>query len=270
MQLGLGTYALAWNLGVPGFTVENPLSAVDILEIAHEQGVRFVQIADNVPLCEYNEDQLQEIKHKANELSIRLEIGARGLIPENLQRYLELSSFFDSDILRIVIDSGNFEPSLSEIVQILKDFSSELLKRKIRLAIENHDRLSVYEFVTILDKINDTNVGICLDTVNSFGKGEGLETAIKALAPYTINLHIKDFYIKRLAHNMGFEISGTPAGKGMLPIPQLISQLNQYGKCNSGILELWPSPENDMDTTCRKEIRWVNESIDFLKNYLTI
>ena len=56
-------------------------------------------------------------------------------------------------------------------------------------------------------------VGICLDTVNSFGSLEGPEVVIETLAPYTVNLHIKDFDIRRTDHNMGFTIFGTPAGR---------------------------------------------------------
>ena len=52
------------------------------------------------------------------------------------------------------------------------------------------------------------------------GAGEGFETVSEILLPYTINLHLKDFTIRRVSHKMGMIIEGTPAGKGMLNIPE--------------------------------------------------
>jgi 3-oxoisoapionate decarboxylase len=84
------------------------------------------------------------------------------------------------------------------------------------------------------------------------------------LAPYTVNLHIKDFGIRRAEHNMGFTIFGTPAGQGRLELPKLIKQLEHYGKCKTGVLELWPAPEESVEATIRKELAWLKQSASYL------
>ena len=109
----------------------------------------------------------------------------------------------------------------------------EFKSRKIKLAIENHDRFKASEFEEIIQAVGQEWVGICLDSVNSMGAGEGFETVSEILIPYTINLHIKDFTIFRVSHKMGFVIEGRPAGKGMLNITELVSALSETGRCQS-------------------------------------
>ncbi len=98
--------------------------------------------------------------------------------------------------------------------------SGQLESRGIILALENHDRLHASVFRDIVEASSSNNVGICLDCVNSMGIGEDIETVLKFLAPYTVNLHIKDFSVKRVSHKMGFVIEGTPAGQGLLNLPR--------------------------------------------------
>jgi len=112
------------------------------------------------------------------------------------------------------------------------------------------------------------SVGVCLDTVNSLGAGEGTEYVVNLLSPYTVNLHIKDFEIKRVSHQMGFTILGTPSGKGDLDIPWLISKIKVFNPDISAILELWTPPEADIEDTVVKENNWALQSIEYLKQHL--
>lgn len=72
-------------------------------------------------------------------------------------------------------------------------------------------------------------MGICLDSVNSMGAGEGIETIVEVLSPYTVNLHVKDFVVQRVYHMMGFVVEGRPAGQGMLPLEYLLEKLEPHG-----------------------------------------
>jgi sugar phosphate isomerase/epimerase len=192
----------------------------------------------------------------------------RGLIKTMVLKYLEIASRLHADILRVVIDAGDFKPALSEIIQVIREILPALREREIRLAIENHDRISAGEFRQIIEETDLDWVGICLDSVNSLGKGEGFFEVAGKLLPYTINLHIKDYTIKRMEHQMGFQVTGTIAGQGMLPIKWLFNEVGKYGRCHSAILELWPPPEKDVEATIRKEELWVGESISYLRGII--
>jgi L-ribulose-5-phosphate 3-epimerase UlaE len=101
------------------------------------------------------------------------------------------------------------------------------------------------------------------------GAGEGVETVVDILAPYTVNLHVKDFHVQRVYHMMGFVVEGRPAGKGMLNTEWLLERLAPYKKCQSAILELWTPPEENIQATIEKENRWAEESIRYLKHIIS-
>jgi len=267
--LGLGSYAYAWAIGVQGYTQpQNPMDVFAFVRRANELGLHLVQIADNLPLHELNADQRKAIVEETQKLEIAVEVGIRGIQPENVRQYLAIAREFQSPILRVVVDAANFEPEHDEIIEIVRGLLPELEATNVILAIENHDRFKAQTLKAILDAIDSPFVGICLDTVNSFGSLEGPEIVVNTLGPYVVNLHIKDFHIGRIDHNMGFLLQGTPAGKGMLDIPWLMNKLNDFGRGYNAILELWPPPENDMEATIRKENAWAEESVQLLRQWI--
>ena len=172
-----------------------------------------------------------------------------------------------ASVLYFAIDGPDFEPSLDEIHDIIRTIVPELDASKVTLAIENHERLLAHELVEIVEKSGSNHVGICLDTVNSLGVGEGLETLIRLLAPMTVNLHVKEYSIRRFTHKMGYVIEGAQLGKGMLPLTELISKVSP--RCQSAILEQWTSPEKTLQETIQKEKQWAEESFLYLKSVLS-
>ncbi len=264
MKIGLGTYALAWSIGVPGRVPENPMDIMGFLQFASNLGFELVQIADNLPLEHLSETELLEIKKQALHRGISLEIGTRGLTLENVRNHIRIAGILGAHLLRIVIDQKGYEPKLPEVHTMLRQIIPLLEQSNIRLAIENHDRFKAREFREIIDRAKSPLVGICLDSVNSIGADEGFETVFEILSPVTINFHLKDYTIKRKPHMMGFDISGTPAGQGILPIRNVVNMLETIGRCHSMILELWPAPEADIESTITKEHEWVRESARYL------
>jgi sugar phosphate isomerase/epimerase len=237
-----------------------------LIEKAVELGVQVVQVADNLPLDKFSEIELLKIRNFAEDLNIKIEVGAKKMTLENLERYIEMAVFFDSPIVRFVIDGECFQPGLEEIHSIIKNVIPLLENYKIILAIENHDRFQAAEFAEMVEKADSKYVGICLDSVNSMGAGEGLETVIEKLAPLTVNLHVKEFSVKRVFHKMGFVIEGCPLGEGMLPVFELIKKVSP--RCQSAILEQWTPPEESIEKTIEKEARWAEISIKYLKDTL--
>ena len=265
MKLGLSTYTYTWAAGVPGNIPETPLTAEKLIDKAQAAGIHLVQIADNLPLETWTTEALNDLREYATSKEVNIEMGSRGLTTEHTFRCLKTAETLKSSILRMVIDQKDYEPDIKTIIAVIKELIPEFRSRKIRLAIENHDRLKAVEFENIINAVNSEWVGICLDSVNSMGAGEGFETVSEILLPYTINLHLKDFSIRRVSHKMGFVIEGTPAGRGMLNVSQLIDKVKTTGKCNSAILELWTPFQNSLAETLKLENDWAKQSIHFLK-----
>lgn len=112
-------------------------------------------------------------------------------------------------------------------------------------------------------------LGICLDTVNSFGALEGPDVVVRTLGPWTVNLHIKDFGVTRASHQMGFAIEGRPAGQGQLDVPWLLNTLRSLDRDVNAILELWTPPDPTLSETIAREGAWAAESVAYLRGLIS-
>jgi sugar phosphate isomerase/epimerase len=268
MQTGISTYTYTWAIGVPGSEPVKPMTVLSLISKAAGFKVDCVQLADNLPLNWEDKEEMSHIRHFAQSHHIHIEIGGRGLTDENLHRHIEMATYFGSPIVRMVIDGNNYYPEMGSILSVIRNSRRELESEGIILALENHDRLHASTFRDIVETSGSPNIGICLDCVNSTGIGEDIETVLNNLAPYTVNLHIKDFSVKRVSHKMGFVIEGTPAGQGLLNLPRIIERLQPYGRCHSGILELWTPPAENLHETIQREETWAKESVAYIKQIL--
>lgn len=265
MRLGLSTYTFPWAVGVPGHDPVHPLRSVELIRLTRALGLGLVQFADNLPLHKLSEPELDRLAAAAEAQRVDLEIGTRGIGP-HLRRYAQLAERFGARFVRIIIDAGDDRPTMTETVHRLSAFEAEFRQRGLLLAIENHDRFCVDELVELVARLGDWS-GICLDTVNSLGALEPPRTVVARLGPLAVNLHLKDFTIRRHTHQMGFEVEGTPAGGGLLDIPWLLAQLESAPRLPTAVLELWTPPASTIDATVAKEMAWVSASLDYLRTH---
>ena len=265
MLLGLSSFTYGWSVGVAGSMPSRPMTATALVNKTVEAGLRVLQIGDNLPLHELTQQQRDDLKSLLGKHNITLEVGARKLTDEHLERYIGLARFFNASLLRFVVDGDQYEPETEITISIVRNAISQLKENKVILGIENHDRFKARELADMIDAIGSEQVGICLDCVNSLGAGEGLEWVSSVLAPYTVNLHIKDFLIRRFPHNMGFTVTGIPTGQGMINVPWIVEKLHPYKRCKTGVLEQWVTPASDIEDTVRKEHAWAEEGLHYLK-----
>ncbi len=270
MQLGLGSYACAWAIGIAGYEPpEKPLDVFGLVRFANELGLKRVQIADNLPLHMLSTGERAALRRDAEAHGIAIEAGTRGIHNDHLQQYIAIAREMGSSLLRVVVDTPQHHPEPTEIIGLIKAALPALEAAGVVLAVENHDRFKARTLADMMATLNSPQVGICLDTVNSFGALEGPEVVVTALGPYVVNLHLKEFIVKRLDHNMGFALTGMPAGEGMLNIPWLLEMLHGYGCSFNAILELWPEPEATMAATVAKEQAWAAQSVRYLRSLIT-
>ena len=268
MRLGIGSYTFAWAIGVPGHLPARPLTAFDLLEETARLGVRLMQICDNLPLTRLSPAELEQFTARARELNIQVELGTLGLSSDNLRAYLQLARRFQCPFVRVVVDSPGDEPTPDEIVARLRPLLNEFAAANVFLAIENHDRLRSEILAEIVERLGTERVGICLDTVNSFGSLEGPDVVVPTLAPYTLCLHAKDFTISRVSHRMGFILEGCPAGQGQLNLPWLLSHLGKSRHPFNVILETWVPPADTLDETIARERAWTEAGKNYLRTLI--
>ncbi len=255
MKLGISSFTYGWAVGIAGYRPEEPMGFMELIERTHEFGLSLLQVGDNLPLDQLSYSELQNGKQALKEYGIELELGIRGLTDIRIEKYLELCRFFSSRLIRVVIDEPGYEPAEEEIIRMLKKWNPELQAGGITVGIENHERLKAAQLAYIVRQVDSPFVGICLDTANSLGALEGLDTVADALIPYTVNLHAKDVSVRRLPSQLGFEITGTVSGEGMLNMVDLIRRVSENGRDVNCILEQWTAYTGDLGKTIRKEAR---------------
>jgi len=121
----------------------------------------------------------------------------------------------------------------------------------------------------VVGQLGRERVGICLDTVNSFGALEGPEVVVQNLGPLTLCLHVKDFTIRRVSHQMGFVVEGCAAGRGRLNVPWLLEALKPCPHPGNAILETWVTPGDSLDETIRRERAWAEEGVRYLRGLIS-
>ena len=152
MHLGIGTYSFPWAAGAGGGETPEFFSSSDLLAFAARRGIGFVQFGDNYPLHLLPEKELSTLKKTAEEKSIQIEVGTRGLTVPNITRYLSIASFFNADFLRAIIDDDGFHPDAPHVIETLKSLLPQLKASNVRLAIENHDRFPAQSLQQILQE----------------------------------------------------------------------------------------------------------------------
>jgi len=212
-------------------------------------------------------DRCAALRQAAQAAGLEIELGARGLTEHHLHTYLQLCRELGAPLLRFVADHDDYEPSAADLTALLRNATSELSSAGVTLGLENHDRWPAVVLRQIIDAVAHPAVGVCLDTANSLGAGEGLEHVAALLAPVTVNLHVKDVAITRVPSQMGFIVEGRPLGDGQLPLRRTIDLVRAMGRCQSIVLEAWTPPLPEMAETVRREAAWAEESVLTLKRW---
>ena len=263
IRLGLSSYTYGWAVGLLGHAPACPLDESGLLHKCHEHGVKLLQIGDNLPLHTFDAARLDRLAQRARKEGVRLEVGARRLTLERIGDYAAIARRVGASLIRFEIDDADYHPEPASVTAVLH--KAVPLLDGLTLGIENHDRFPAATLRSIIDAAGSDRIGVCLDTANSLGAGEGLDTVLATLGPLTVNLHIKDFHIARVRHLMGFTVEGRQAGQGFLDVPLLLKQLAAFPRCQTAVLELWTPPEPLLEETIAKEAAWAAQSLAFLK-----
>jgi 3-oxoisoapionate decarboxylase len=147
----------------------------------------------------------------------------------------------------------------------LREVLPEFRQAGVALAVENHETSSCHDLRRLVETVNDPNLGVCLDSVNSLGRGEGVWEVAEVLLPFTINLHVKDFTVTRGGTDMGFTITGAPTGTGKLDILRLLARLHGYRPDATVILEQWTPLGVSVEAAIAEQESWGVEGVRYLK-----
>lgn len=272
MRLGIGSYTYGWasgayGWGAMGLSLDRPfMTAPELIDRAHALQVPVVQICVRPSLHEMNARQLEEIRTRADEKDVEIEVGTKGSDPEHLLRYLDIARALGANLVRTIFT--DVSPGLRTETEQIASIGRRYEDNRVYLAIENHEALQFRDLAALIENINSRYIGVCLDTVNSLGRGEGIQEVTDALMKHTRTLHIKDFTVIRGETDMGFTITGAPTGQGRLDIRSQLLSLKSTNPHASVVIEQWTPFTGDIDRTIELQERWAEQGIEYLKGLL--
>lgn len=260
-MLGIGSYAFRWHVGIRDRFPDHPISAAGILDHAARLGVGLVQFADNLPLHTLSPGEIDALARQAGRLGIALELGMTGCAPDLVEHYLDLAGRLGVLLLRIAPTAEESAAADAEIAAMFSRLLPACRAGGVVLAVENHFHLPSPRLVDIVTLVGDESLGVCLDVANSIACQEWPETTIALLAPYAVNLHLKDFRIALDPHGVGGSFVGTPLGQGRFDPSIAFDALRQHGRQVNTILEHWLPWQGDFATTQALELAWLDQSV---------
>ncbi|WP_417243154.1 sugar phosphate isomerase/epimerase family protein [Celeribacter sp.] len=268
MKLGLGSYAYRWSIGIKDQVPSAPLTAFDLLDRAQALGLDVVQYADNMPLDRYSEAEHHRLYEVAQEKGLTLELGTQCFDAGEVDRYLDIGQRLHAKIMRVALDEADSHVPVAALAEQLRPRVDKARAKGMKIAIENHFNYPSPRMVELLDAVNDDHLGVCLDVANSICANEWPEETISMLAPYTINLHLKDYEITPDPYGVGFRIHGVPLGQGRAPVEWTLDQLAHCPADMSVILEHWLMlDENGLNAAIAKEQPWIETTAAAAKTF---
>lgn len=137
----------------------------------------------------------------------------------------------------------------------------------ITVGLENHCDYRGYECAAMLERANRSNVRAQLDTGNAFTVFEEPVDCARALAPWTVSVHLKDVKVTPLAPApwRGSRAESAPLGGGQvdnLTICRLLAEASPDAAGLALLVEpLSLGPEDDRDAFLRTSIAWARANL---------
>jgi sugar phosphate isomerase/epimerase len=199
-------------------------------------GLDGIQVQDN-QLESFEKKYLDTVKQKAQDLQLSLEFSHSGsLNDQSIDNTVRVASVLGCKIMRTAIGIKLRETTIRtrEEWHKFRDLTIENAQKLaklgreygIRVAIENHlGDVTAQELIEVVEQDNK-QLGVCLDTANSFSVVQTPSETARILAKYVISSHLKDFLA--VETSTGCSLYNVPLGLGHVDLPYAVRAVQQY------------------------------------------
>jgi sugar phosphate isomerase/epimerase len=233
LRLGLDTYSYRHAAGLWDYVPrENAAMGVDhFLQKAADLDLDGVHLADARHLDSLEYGYVSELRRKAEDHGLYMELGTGGTNPEHLESMVRAAHVLASPVVRTFV--GRPRPATSqEMERVISEAAAEIRqvlpvcdRYGIGLAIENHQDLTTDELLSLLELIDSQWVGICFDTGNSLALLDDPLESARAFGPLVRTVHLKDYQVAARAD--GFCLVGCALGEGVVDLGAVLEVLSR-------------------------------------------
>ena len=263
-MIGLGTYAFFWQ---HSDRAPEPLDLAAMLARTREFGVDLFQICDYTPLLGFSAAQLRSLRATATDLGIALELGTRGVAVEHLETFLGLANTLGARLVRSMLYTPTSRPSGAEAERMLRTTLPAYEAAGVTLALETYEQVPSTDLIDLVEIIGSNHLGICLDPANTVAGLENPRQVVERCAPYTKNLHIKDFAFSRQDGWVGFTLAGAELGTGLLDYEHERRTVDPEARDINGIVEHWLPWQGSFAETAARENAWTASALTYIEEH---
>lgn len=260
MPVGLSTYAFFWR---SSDAAPRPLGLPEMLAETHALGASVFQICDYPAIEALPAAELRNLRDRAADLGITLELGTRGISLAHLERYRELAAALGVRFVRTMLHTAGHKPAPREATALLRQAVARYRDQGVTLGLETYEQVPTSDLLAVVHGVDSPHLGICLDPANCVARLELPAYVIGEVAPFVVNMHVKDFTFTRQQGWVGFSLVGCPLGTGLLDYDAMVAAVRPGERGISQIVEHW-LPLGPMAETCRIEREWTRHSAEFL------
>jgi sugar phosphate isomerase/epimerase len=223
LKLGIDNYAiraLGWK-------------APRLLDYAASLNLDTILLSDPDVYESTEEAYLKEIKTRADDLSIEIQVGMlsicpgskmfdsrRGTAEEQLRLTVRIARALGSAVARCVLghaddrrSNGGIEARIAETIQVLKNVRGFALDSGVKIAVENHaGDMQAWELITLIEEAGREFVGATLDSGNATWALEDPLHNLELLGPYAVSTGIRDSVLWEIEE--GAMLQWTAMGEG--------------------------------------------------------
>ena len=159
------------------------------------------------------ESYLKELKSKADDLRIEIQVGMlsicpgsklfdsrRGTAEEQLKLTIRIARTLGSSVARCVLghvddrkSNGGIEARIAETIKVLKNVRSFALDSGLKIAVENHaGDMQAWELIALFEEAGREFVGATMDSGNATWALEDPLHNLEMLGPYAVSTGIRD------------------------------------------------------------------------------
>jgi 3-oxoisoapionate decarboxylase len=246
--------------------VERPLTLADMIDRTAELGVEVFQICDYPQVAELDRDEVRRLGARSSAAGVRLELGTRGVTPGHLAAWLDLARALDVVTVRSMVNTATHHPSRQEAQALLEKALPAYEAAGVRIALETYEQVPSAVLVDLVNSVGSPSLGICSDPANCVAALELPQDVVDRVAPYVVNMHVKDFRFDRQAGWVGFSLVGAPLGEGLLDYDAMVARIVPDPEAVNQIIEHWLPWQGDPATTCTTERRWTEHNLSYLRS----
>ena len=253
------------RVGIDGrkFPEAKQLGAIGLLERCAElghDGVFFRTVLDFVP--DLDAGRLREIRRRADELGLYLEMGLGKINPYNTAEAPEIrivgkgdyllgmrrmiEALADIDCIDLWADTANYQghdfglfaidryrtdvdwpDQLEATTKFAGKLAPILRDHGAALAVETHEEITTHELARMIETVGPEVMGVTLDLANVVTRGEDPIAATRRVAPYVRKTHMRDWVIFPTAHGLERQIRA--CGDGLIDWREVMALLRDAG-----------------------------------------